>query len=263
MQAENSRPLILVFAGLDPSGGAGLQADIEAISHCGGHALPIASCLTVQNTQQADAVCSVDQQLIQRQVNAILQDMRISACKIGVIPSQSVAVTIAEVIAQFTDIPIIFDPVLTATNGITFSDRATIQVIQKTLLPRVTVMTPNTQELNTLIDGKSAIAAKAQALCAQGPQYVLVTGAEENTRQVKHLLFNLEGLVASFACQRLPHSYHGSGCTLSSALATWLAMNLTISEAIKKAQRYTWLSLQHAEPLGAGQWIPNRNSKQI
>ena len=263
MQAENSRPLILVFAGLDPSGGAGLQADIEAISHCGGHALPIASCLTAQNTRQANAVCSVDKQFMQKQVDAILEDMRISACKIGVIPNQSIAVTIAEVIAQFADIPVIFDPVLTATHGIAFSDTATIQAIQKNLLPNVTVMTPNTQELNMLVDGKSAIVAKARALCAQGPQYVFVTGADQNTHRVKHLLFNAKGLVESFECQRLPHSYHGSGCTLSSALATWLAMNLTISEAIKKAQRYTWLSLQHAQPLGTGQWIPNRNSRQM
>jgi len=258
MQAENSRPPVLCIGGLDPSGGAGLQADIEAIANCGGHALPIASCLTVQNSIQAFSVSAVDSAIIQQQASALLNDMQIACCKIGVIPNSDVAKSIAGILAQLPNVPVVYDPVLSASSGSEFSNSDTITTIKDILLPAVTVVTPNLKELNTLTDINSDITSQAKSLCELGPEYVFSTGADSNTDHVHNTLFTCDGVKAEYECPRLPHTYHGSGCTLSSALACYLALNFDIIDATEKAQQFTWTSLQNAQPVGSGQWIPNR-----
>jgi hydroxymethylpyrimidine/phosphomethylpyrimidine kinase len=258
MQAENSRPPVLCIGGLDPSGGAGLQADIEAIASCGGHALTIASCLTVQNSLQAFSVSAVDPVLIQKQATALLDDIQIASCKIGVIPNQAIAKTVASILAQLPNVPVVFDPVLSASHGSVFSNTETINTIKDILLPAVTVVTPNLNELNTLVDNHSDITSQAKALCNLGPTYVLATGADSDTQHVHNILFNSDGIKAEYEWPRLPHMYHGSGCTLSSALACYLALDYNIAVAVESAQQFTWQSLQYAQPIGSGQWIPNR-----
>ena len=258
MQAENSRPPILCFGGLDPSGGAGLQADIETISHCGGHALPIATCLTVQNTTQTSASTSVEPKIIQQQTEALLSDINPAACKIGVVPNQPIATIIANILAQIPDIPIVLDPVLSASSGISFVDKETIHAIKRYLLPNATVITPNANELKILADSTSSDKNNAQTLCALGPKYVLVTRADRPTDDVTNTLYSKNNNEIEFHSPRLPHTYHGSGCTLSSAISCFLAHGLNIADCIDSAQEFTYRSLQHAEPLGKGQWIPKR-----
>jgi len=258
MQAQNSRPPVLCIGGLDPSGGAGLQADIESIAACGGHALPIASCLTIQNSTQAFSVSAVDPALIEKQASVLFEDIHIASCKIGVIPNEFITNSIASILAQLANAPVVFDPVLAASQGSEFSDLATIKSIKNFLLPAVTIVTPNTKELNMLIDNNDDITAKAQSLCKLGPEWVLVTGADCDTDQVHNTLFSRDGIEAAYQWPRLPHTYHGSGCTLSSAIACYLAVGCDIFAAIEKAQQFTWQSLKHALPIGRGQWIPNR-----
>lgn len=258
MQVENFRPPVLCISGLDPSGGAGLQADIESIAYCGGHALPIASCLTVQSSVQANSISPVEPQLIQKQAEVLLQDMRIASCKVGVIPNEAVAITIADILSQLPGIPVVFDPVLSASNGISFADTATIDTIKDILLPNVTVVTPNYNELDLLIGSNADHISKAQSLCALGPKYVFTTGADEQTESVHNTLFTIDGVNSKFKCPRLPNIYHGSGCTLSSALACYLALDLSIIEAVEQAQKFAWQSLKLAESIGSGQWIPKR-----
>jgi hydroxymethylpyrimidine/phosphomethylpyrimidine kinase len=258
MQVEISRPPVLCIGGLDPSGGAGLQADIEAIASCGGHALPIASCLTVQNTRQTFSVSAVDPELIKQQASALIEDMPIASCKIGVIPNEEVAKTIASILAQLPKVPVVFDPVLSASHGSEFSNAGTINIIKDILLPRVTIVTPNLKELSILVDSSSDIASQAKSLCDLGPKYVLATGADSDTEYVHNTLFTHEGIKTDYEWPRLPHMYHGSGCTLSSAIACYLALDFNITDAVEKAQQFTWQSLQYAQAIGSGQWIPNR-----
>ena len=258
MQTTNQRPCILCIGGLDPSGGAGLQADIEAIAQCGGYALPIASCLTVQDSSNAKSVHSVDSMIIKQQANALFDDMKISACKIGVIPNQEIAITIAQIIKQLPNTPIVLDPVISASHGAKFVDAATLELIKDILLPTVTVATPNTSELNQLITEGECITSKAKSLCILGPQYVLVTGADEETETVVNFLVNSKKVLNEYSWPRQPYSYHGSGCTLSSALACNLAFGLTVNDAVEKAQRYTIKTLEYADMPGQGQWIPKR-----
>ena len=258
MQVENSRPSILCIGGLDPSGGAGLQADIEAIASCGGHALPIASCLTVQNSAQTFSVSSVSAHLIQQQVSALLEDMQIAACKIGVIPNQDVAEMIADILGQLPNIPVVYDPVISSSHGSQFSDTHTIGTIKENLLASVTVLTPNLDELNAFINEECDIVSKAKSLCQFGPQYILATGADDATEQVHNTLLTQDGIISEYQWPRLPNHYHGSGCTLSSALACYLSKSDDILHAVDKAQKFTWQTLKNAQQLGRGQWIPNR-----
>ncbi len=258
MQVENSRPPVLCIGGLDPSGGAGLQADIEAIASCGGHALPIASCLTVQNSIQVFSVSAIDPSLIQKQAAALLKDMKIACCKIGVIPNQAIAKTVANILAQLPNVPVVFDPVFSASHGSEFSNSETINAIKDILLPAVTIATPNLKELSTLTDDNNDITSQAKSLCGLGPKYILATGADSDTDHVHNILFTRDGIKAEYEWPRLPHVYHGSGCTLSSALACYLALDYDITDAVESAQKFTCQSLQYAQPVGSGQWIPYR-----
>ena len=247
MQVQNSRPPVLCIGGLDPSGGAGLQADIEAIASCGAHALPIASCLTIQNSIQTFCVSAVDPALIEQQAHALLADMPITSCKIGVVPNEAIANAIAKILAQLPNVPVVFDPVLSASQGCDFSNSATINSIKDVLLPMVSVVTPNLKELVKLTDNNNDLYYQAELLCKLGPKYVLATGADCDTAHVHNTLFSCDGLKAKYEWPRLPHMYHGSGCTLSSAIAAYLALNYDMIDAIEKAQHYTWQSLQHAQ----------------
>ncbi len=258
MQTENSRPAVLCFAGLDPSGGAGLQADIEAIAGCGGHALPISTCLTVQNSVAAFSVHAIDSDILKQQFYALFKDVNISACKISVIPNETIAACIATLVQQLPAMPIIYDPVFAASYGGQFSHAKTIEVIKSHLLPHVSVITPNVKEINTLLNETTTGTVEASKLCQYGPEYVLATGADSKSEQVHNTLLANTGLLENYTYPRLPQQYHGSGCTLSSALACFLAQNFTIKQAAKQAQDFTYKSLQTAQPIGQGQWIPKR-----
>jgi hydroxymethylpyrimidine/phosphomethylpyrimidine kinase len=258
MQVENSRPAILCFAGLDPSGGAGLQADIEAIASCGGHALPIATCLTVQNSSKAFASQAVDINLVQQQAEALLEDTPIAGCKIGVLPTSNMVQTIVNILSQTPDIPIVLDPVIHATHGIRFCDEPTVNTIKEYLLPYIQVITPNQVELQQLASIQGSELENAQDLCARGTDFVFVTGADQAGTVVKNTLYNHQGVIHQSHWEKLPHSFHGSGCTLSSALSCFLALGFDTVDAIDRAQQYTWRSLQHADAIGTGQFIPKR-----
>ena len=171
---------------------------------------------------------------MQQQADALLQDTPIAGCKIGVVPNTKIARSIAEIITQLSGIPIVLDPVLTATSGKQFSDPATVEAIKNYLLPLVTVITPNFSELKAMTAMNRPIESRIQELCALGSNYVLLTGADESTQEVTNTLYSEGDVIEQYEWPRLPHSYHGSGCTLSSALACYLAQDFTITEAARK-----------------------------
>lgn len=258
MQVENSRPAILCFAGLDPSGGAGLQADIEAIASCGGHALPIATCLTVQNTSQAIDLQPVNAELVQRQAEALQADIPIAGCKIGVLPNSDIVCAVADFLSGIPDVPVVLDPVLHAAQGIGFCDQSTVNIIKQRLLPKVRIITPNQAELKKLTSENATESENSRALCASGSAFVFVTSADQEGNSIKNTLYNNEGIVHQNCWSKLPHSYHGSGCTLSSAICYFIASGLDVVSAVNKAEQYTRQCLIQADVIGAGQYIPRR-----
>lgn len=255
-------PAVLTFAATDPSGGAGIQADILTLSSMGCHALSVITAITVQNTSGVEAISPLDADLVADQARAILEDIPVAAFKIGVLGSAENVAVIAEIVSDYPEIPLILDPVLASGRGDEFANDDILSAIKELLIPQCTVITPNTPELRRLIleDEEESISIErlSMRLIELGCEYVLVTGTHEPTPDVINTLFFEKGMVRSDTWQRLPGSYHGSGCTLASALAATIARGLDISEAVREAQEYTWQALKFGFRPGMGQFVPDR-----
>jgi len=255
-------PAVLTFAATDPSGGAGIQADILTLASMGCHPLSVVTAITVQDTSGVEGILPIDSDWVADQARAILEDIPVAAFKIGVLVNAETVSAIAEVVADYPDIPLILDPVLSSGRGDEFANDDTISAIKELLIPQCTVITPNIPELRRLAldddeeDGR--IETLAIRLIDLGVEYVLVTGTHESTPDVINTLFAGRGVIRSDNWHRLPGSYHGSGCTLASAVAATIARGLEISEAVREAQDYTWQTLKHGFRPGMGQFVPDR-----
>lgn len=249
---------ILCLSGFDPTGGAGIQADIESIASMGGHAAPVITALTVQDTHNVLNVQPIDSTLFQQQANTLLKDISIKAIKIGMVGSVEIIHAIHEILKQHPDIPVIYDPVLAAGGGKNFTEEGMIDAIKKLLLPYVTVLTPNSPEARKL-SGKDNLNECGIELMQLGCESVLITGTHEDNEHVDNLWFAQNKYLETFSWPRLPHEYHGSGCTLASALAALIAQGLDGFTAANEAQEYSWNTLKHAFSISeSGQLIPSR-----
>ncbi len=257
-------PVVLVFAGNDPSGGTGLAADILALASLGCHALPVVTALTVQDTANMVDFQPVESEWIDDQARQVLEDMHVNAIKVGMTASVENLAVIAAIASDYPQIPLILDPVLTSGQGDTLSEDEMIGAMRELLLPHTLIMTPNSIEARHLAAEDQdeqhdlALDIAAQRLIGCGCQYVLVTGAHENNPQVINALYSAQGRVSSLNQARLPGSYHGSGSTLAAALAGLIANGADIPTAAKEAQDYTWQALSGAYRPGMGQLIPDR-----
>lgn len=251
-------PTILSLSGFDPSGGAGIQADIESITSMGGHAVPVITALTVQNTQNVDYFQAVDSQLFSDQVNKILDDVAVKAIKIGMIGSLNIIEAIADILKQNSDLPVIYDPVLAAGGGTNLTESGMLDAIKELILPHVTILTPNSPEARQL-SNENDIKNCGYKLMKSGCDAVLLTGTHEDEEHVNNHWFHNGEYVETFSWDRLPHEYHGSGCTLASAIAALIAQGLDSFNAVNEAQDYSWNTLKHAFQISNnGQLIPNR-----
>jgi hydroxymethylpyrimidine/phosphomethylpyrimidine kinase len=251
------RPVVLSFSGHDPSGGAGVQADIESlVSHCC-HAASVITALTEQDTRNVKKLLPQDPQAIIDQANTLLDDLPVKAFKIGLIGHQETAAAIYEIISRYPDIPVIFDPVLAAGGGAELSSDRLIATIVDLLLPCTTVLTPNSNEARKLA-GYDNLQDCGLALLENGCDYVLITGSHEDTPSVSNELFHDQRSWEIYTWDRLPYSYHGSGCTLASSIAALIAHGLEPLQAVSEAQEYTWNTLNTAYQPGKGQHMPNR-----
>lgn len=258
----NPLPIVLTFAATDPSGGAGLQADLLTLSSMGCHALSVVTAITVQDTVGVDDILALDAELVSAQARSVLEDMPVAAFKIGMLGSVETIAAIAEIMADYPDIPLILDPVLASGRGDELATEDMVGAMLDMLVPQTTIMTPNSIEARRLSqhdhDEELDLEDCAARLVDLGCEYVLVTGTHENTPQVINVLYGSEGVLRSDSWQRLPGSFHGSGCTLASALAASVAHGLDLTEAVREAQEYTWQTLKAGFRPGMGQHIPDR-----
>ena len=256
-------PQVLVFAASDPSSGAGIQADLLTLASLGCHPLTAITALTVQDTVGVRSVHPTPADLLEQQARTVLEDMPVAAFKIGVLGSLENIVTVAEIVSDYPEIPLVFDPVLASGRGDNLSGEEMIAAMRDLLLPQTTLLTPNAPEARRLAENDEDEQEPETALCARrlldlGVQHVLVTGTHENTPEVINTLYGAEGVIRNDRWPRLPGSYHGSGCTLASAIAGMLAGGASIEEAVRDAQDYTWQTLSHGFRGGMGQFIPDR-----
>ncbi|MDH3587876.1 MAG: hydroxymethylpyrimidine/phosphomethylpyrimidine kinase [Gammaproteobacteria bacterium] len=254
----NRLPNVLVISGNDPSGGAGMAADIQAITALSAHPAPVITTLTVQDTQNASAVVPIEPDLIVDQATAVLEDMPIEAIKIGLLGNAAIGSAVADLLQDHKNIPVVLDPVLVAAGGAQLAEKSLIDVLLTRLIPLATILTPNDSELHTLAPAPDADDERAASLVALGARWVLVKGADADTPEVHNTLYGTDGDVEVYTWSRLPHAYHGSGCTLASAIAALIAHGEDVVDAVTAAQRYTWEALRRGFQPGKGQFVPHR-----
>ena len=259
------RPVVLCFSGLDPSGGAGLQADIESIGQAGAHATVACTAITVQNSQQVLGFEPVSAQLMNAQAMAVLDDLPVKAIKSGMLGTTDNIYALAALFKENkipNNIPFVLDPVLVANSGGSLGDKDTLVTAFTKLLPFATLITPNTHELRAL-SGESDLHIGAKKLCHQGIKAVLVkTSHDYETGDIEQFLY-IDGEIAHTSIlPRLDGEFHGSGCSLASHIAGRLALGVDLVQAIKDADAWIIDTLRHADMPHAdnpkAQLIPKR-----
>jgi len=261
---SDTPPIVMTFAATDPSGGAGLQADILTIASMGCHPLSVVTAITVQDTSGVDDVQPMDAEWVIDQARTVLEDMPVAAFKIGLLGSVENVTAIAEIISDYPEIPLVFDPVLASGRGDELANEDMVYALRELLLPQTTILTPNSMEARRLVVDEDneqddpSLPDCAQRIAQLGCEYVLITGTHEHTPKVINTLYGERGMVRSDNWPRLAGIYHGSGCTLASAIAALLANGLPMEEAVREAQEYTWEALKYGFRPGMGQHIPDR-----
>lgn len=253
-------PAVLAFSASDPTGGAGMQADLLTIASLGCHPLTALTALTSQDTHGVHGLLAMEPEWISRQARCVLEDIPIAAFKLGVLGSARNAECVAAILAAHPRTPVVLDPVLASGRGDPLAGGGVAQALRASLLPLTTVLTPNSLEARSLAQAApdAPLADCARALTAAGCRYVLITGTHEPGGPVVNRLYDARGVVDEASWERLPGSYHGSGCTLAAALASFLAKGMDVPDASRAAQDYTWKALAAGYRPGQGQWLPNR-----
>lgn len=258
---EKRRKCVLVFSGLDPSGGAGISADIEAIGAVGAHALPIVTALTVQDNDTVFAVNPVDVSILAYQAQVLIRKIPVSAVKIGIVGNRENADAIGKIITELRKewprLPVVLDTVLGSGHGFALADGVPEYAISS-LIGLATLVTPNLPEAKRLYPLSDDVGMQAKYLLAQGAGNVLVKGGHGSVDDsVINCWFSGTG-TKQWKWQRLTGEFHGTGCTLASAIAGYLAQGLAIEAALYEGQKWCQRVLADAFSIAKGQKIPGR-----
>lgn len=247
----------LTIAGFDGSGGAGIQADIKTFSALGCYATSVLTALPVQNTQGVRSIYPIPYQAVAEQIEAIMDDIFPGAIKIGMVHTAELVSTIVATLQKYPAVPLVFDPVMVATSGHKLIEDATIQAIIEQLFPIASVITPNMDEaailagmpIKTLDDMYSA----GEKILALGCQAVLLKGGHLDLPLITSLYFNREGNIHSFEFEKYAtNNTHGSGCTLSSAIAAYMARGKSLFESVSLGQTYVHKAILHGANVAIG-----------
>jgi hydroxymethylpyrimidine/phosphomethylpyrimidine kinase len=234
------------------------------LASMGCHPLSVVTALTVQDTTGVEDILPIDADWVADQARCILEDVPVSVFKLGVLGSIETIAAIAEIVSDYPEIPLILDPVLASGRGDEMANEDMIAVMKELLIPQTTLITPNTLEAlrlcqeDDLPDDDLSQEDCAQCLLDIGAEYVLITGTHHPSLKVVNTLYHRDGKVREDQWERLPGTYHGSGCTLASSIAAGLAQGLELPDAVREAQEYTWQALRAGYRLGMGQFMPDR-----
>jgi hydroxymethylpyrimidine/phosphomethylpyrimidine kinase len=250
-------PNVLTIAGSDPSGGAGIQADIKAISANGAYAMAAITALTAQNTQGVMGIHLVPPAFVQAQIAAVFDDIRVDAVKIGMIANADIATVVARSLQGQSDVPIVLDPVMIAKGGAPLLQPDAVVTLRDVLLPLATLLTPNLPEAAHLLGvpvakTREEMATQGALLCALGPKVVLLKGGHLDGPDSPDCLVTEHGATWFEAARTRTANTHGTGCTLSSALAAQLAKGQSPADATAAAKAYVANAIAHAGDLSVG-----------
>jgi len=250
-------PNVLCLSGHDPSGGAGMHADIETVGALGTHAAGVITALTRQDTRNAYGVLPTETSEFAAQVEILMADMRFEAIKVGLVGSAAQARSIANLARSHSDLPVVLDPVLRAGGGATLADDPVAEALAEHLFRHTVCLTPNAAEARLLCHGEPDLDSCGAQL-ARRVHAVLITGGDEPGEEVINTWYGADGVVERYRWPKLSHKFHGAGCTLSSAIAALLARGEPLEIAISAAQEYTWEALSRGFEPGRGRPIAER-----
>ncbi|TCS63159.1 hydroxymethylpyrimidine/phosphomethylpyrimidine kinase [Varunaivibrio sulfuroxidans] len=249
---------VLIIAGSDSGGGAGVQGDIKTVTCLGGYAMTAISALTAQNTRGVRAIFDIPAAFVGEQMRACLEDIGADAVKIGMLHKKETIDVVCDILAETCPrTPLVVDPVMVAKGGQSLLDPEALATLKSRLLPRATVLTPNIPEAEALsgiaIGGDSDLAAAALILEKQGAKAVLIKGGHRDVDPVVDVLWSGGRVAATFSGARIdtPHT-HGTGCALASAIACSLAQGMTLEDAAERAHAYVRGAIESAPGLGRG-----------
>jgi len=249
---------VLIIAGSDSGGGAGIQADIKAVSALGAYAMTAITALTAQNTLGVHGVFPIPTDFLEQQIAVVLDDLGADCIKTGMLHDVAVIETVvAAVEAHAPDVPLVVDPVMVAKGGAPLLVDDAVETLRTRLVPRATVLTPNVPEAEALagrsVSGDADLDALGEALLALGPQAVLLKGGHMDGRIVRDRLVTAAG-TRVFENPRIETRHtHGTGCTLASAIAAGLAQGLALEDAVARAEAYLHEAIRTAPGFGGGQ----------
>ncbi|WP_417368132.1 bifunctional hydroxymethylpyrimidine kinase/phosphomethylpyrimidine kinase [Flavobacterium beibuense] len=257
MKKKYTYPTVLTIAGTDPSGGAGIQADLKTFSALGCYGMSVITALVAQNTTGVRAIHNVPAQFVQQQLDAVMEDIRPDAIKIGMVHTSQLVEVIAATLKKYPDIPVVFDPVMVATSGDKLIEDTTIEVIVSQLFPLVTLITPNMDEASLLANMPIETVAQMQqvgeVIAQTGCKAILMKGGHLQTEQLTSILMDENGIVNTYVSDKVDtNNVHGSGCTLSSAIASYLARGEQLQNAVALAQEYINGAIYHGRDVLIG-----------
>ncbi|MBP0600479.1 hydroxymethylpyrimidine/phosphomethylpyrimidine kinase [Herbaspirillum sp. LeCh32-8] len=262
MQNQTS-PLILTFGAADPVGATGIQADLATFAAMGCHGLSVVTSLLIGDTARVEDAQIVEVDWVADQARVILEDMAVSAFKVGAVGSIENISAIAEIVSDYPDVPLILDPFITSlSNQEEEEDR--LIAIRELLVPQTTLMVVSAGELSRLAETwrepvpGDALMLDAMRIIEMGCEYLFVTNTQTDLQEIANSLFDESGLVRQDAWQRLPGSFTGAGSTLSAAIASMMANGLEVPEAVAEAQEFTLATLANAQRFGMGKLVPDR-----
>lgn len=249
-------PNVLAIAGSDPSGGAGIQADLKSISANGAFAMAALTALTAQNTTGVSGIHLVPPDFVQAQIAAVFADIRVDAVKVGMIATAGIARAVAEAL-RGADCPVVLDPVMIAKGGAALLQPDAVEALRTHLLPRAALLTPNLPEAADLLGAdvartRDGMEAQGKALCALGPRAVLMKGGHLDGPDSPDCLVTATGCHWFDSPRIATRNTHGTGCTLSSALAAQIAQGRPLPEAVTAAKAYVAKAIAHADALNVG-----------
>lgn len=266
----SSLPVVLTFGLSDATGAAGVQADQLACASMGCHPATVITAIATSGREEGDDWLAIDPELIEVQARSVLQNMPVAAFKIGAFADADQVQPVAEALADFSDIPVVFDPVLDHSGSEEWQDEELVEAMQELLLPQTTVVTlslAQARRFAALGEAGEQAEAFSAAECARhltdcGAEYALISDAEPGAATLVTLLFDESGLVRRDALPRLSHpaggQFRGAGDTLSAGLAGLLAQGIDVPEAVQEASQYTTAALMHAFSAGLGVAVPDR-----
>ncbi|WP_413283927.1 bifunctional hydroxymethylpyrimidine kinase/phosphomethylpyrimidine kinase [Vibrio sp. MA40-2] len=259
MTAKNTTPIVLTIAGSDSGGGAGIQADIKAISATGSYACSVITALTAQNTQGVSGIYPIAPEFVAQQLDAVFTDLNIQAVKIGMLSDVNVIKTVVTKLKQYQPKFLIVDPVMVATSGDLLLEKSAISTLKSQLLPLANIITPNLPEAAALT-GEAVPTTEQQMnalidkLRALNTDTVLLKGGHlTNSKNSTDLLISSNTVTAIPATRIATNNTHGTGCTLSSAIASYLAQGNELLHAVTLAKHYITQAILHADNLHIGQ----------